>query len=151
MLVVPQIRLATPQDANCIAEMSRDQIEQGLEWSWQQPRVLRAIRDRSTNVAVVTEARSIAGFGIMQYDLETAHLALFAVRSLRQNRGLGSFLLSWLEKPAAIAGIVRLRLEARVDNRRAIAFYEKRGFVEWARVAGYYQGTVDAVRLEKRL
>jgi [ribosomal protein S18]-alanine N-acetyltransferase len=87
----------------------------------------------------------------MHYGDESAHLSLLAVRPNQQQRGLGALLIAWLEKPALVAGIERIRLEARADNPNAIAFYRKQGFRESGRIAGYYRGSVDAVRLEKRL
>ena len=150
MTIIPPIRLATAQDAALIAEMSRDYIEHGLGWSWTAARVLAGIRDRATNIAVIG-SETIAGFGIMQYGDDTAHLALLAVRPNQQQRGLGGLLMAWLEKPALVAGIERVRLEARADNPNAIGFYRKQGYREVGRVSGYYRGTVDAVRLEKWL
>lgn len=151
MLIVPATRLAHVVDAGAIAQMSRSYIEQGLGWSWREGRVLRAIRDPATNVAVMTESDAIVGFGIMQYWEETAHLALFAVRPSHRNRGLGSRLVTWLEQPARIAGIERVRVEARADNAKAIAFYSRLGFVPVRTVSGYYGGIVDAVQLQKQL
>ena len=46
------IGLATSVDAQTIALISRNEIEQGLRWSWTPPRVRRAIEDRETNVVV---------------------------------------------------------------------------------------------------
>lgn len=151
MLVLPVIRLATLEDAGEIAQMSRSFIEQGLDWSWQPPRVRDAIRDAATNVAVLAEGASLLGFGIMQYRDETAHLSLFAIRPGHRNRGLGGRLLAWLEQPARIAGIAQLRVEARADNAGAIAFYRRHGFAPVRTVTGYYGGMIDAVKLEKRL
>lgn len=151
MQVFPLIRIAGPHDADAIAQMSRRYIEQGLGWSWRAGRVLRSIRDRSTNVAVIAGDEGLLAFGIMQYRDDTAHLSLFAVHPAHRNRGLGGRLVSWLEKPAAVAGVERIHVEARVDNPQAIAFYQRLGFRELARVAGYYSGIIDAVRLEKRL
>ena len=151
MIATPLVRLARSPDAVTIAEMSRDYIEYGLGWSWTPTRVLAAIRDRSTNTAVLGVGDVIDGFGIMQYGDETAHLALLAVRPMQQHRGLGSHLLAWLEEPARVAGIVRVRLEARADNPAAIGFYRRLGYLEIDRVRGYYRGSLDAVRLEKAL
>jgi [ribosomal protein S18]-alanine N-acetyltransferase len=152
MIVIPNISLATPADARPIAELSRDCIEHGLGWSWTPSRVLNAIRDRATNVAVATEhQRTLLGFGIMQYGDDHAHLSLLAVHPVQRKRGLGALLLDWLEKSAVVAGIERVRLEARADNDEALAFYEDRGYKQTGLVSGYYQGSIDAVRFEKRL
>jgi [ribosomal protein S18]-alanine N-acetyltransferase len=151
MIVVPIVRLATAADAAGIAAMSRDAIEQGLGWSWTRGRVLRAMHDRGTNVAVVHERDALLGFGIMQYGDEKAHLSLLAVQAARRRTGLGTLLLAWLEKSAVTAGIERIQLEARVDNPDAVRFYRSQGYRETGSIAGYYNGTLDAVRLEKAL
>lgn len=151
MIVVPAIRLATLRDARGIAEMSRDEIEQGLPWSWTAERVRRAIRDRSTNVAVALEGNALVGFGIMHYGEEKAHLSLLAVHASRRESGVGAQLMDWLEKCAATAGCSRIELEARADNRVALAFYGLRGYRRFATASGYYQGRIDAFRLAKEL
>jgi len=150
-LAIPVIRLALPADATHIAVMSRDYVEAGLQWSWTAARVLRSIGDHASNVVVIADGGAILGFGIMQYGDHTAHLALLAVHPAHRNKGLGTRLMSWLEQPAVVAGIVSIRLEARADNPQAIAFYQRRGFEPRGRIAGYYQGRVDAVRLGKSL
>lgn len=151
MLIVPTVRLARSGDAQGIADFSRDFIEHELGWSWNRDRILGAIQDKATNVAIVHERGGIAGFGIMQYGETTAHLCLLGVQPMFQGRGLGAALLSWLECCAITAGIEFVNVEARADNPRAIAFYERRGFSVNARTPGYYCGIIDAVRLRKRL
>lgn len=151
MILIPGVRLASPDDARSIAEMSREYIEHGLGWSWTRGRVLKAIFERSTNVAVVHEGGCVLGFGIMQYGERKAHLALLAVEAIHRNRGLATLLLSWLEKCAVVAGIERIQLEARSDNGIALAFYAKQGYRQTGTVPGYYHGVLDAVRLEKKL
>lgn len=151
MIIVPTIRLATLRDARAIAEMSRDEIEAGLAWTWTPERVRRSIRDRATNVAVAQEGRVIVGFGIMHYGDEKAHLSLLAVSSALREHGVGGHLLDWLEKCARTAGLARVELEARADNLDALAFYGLRGYERYATVHGYYQGRIDAFRLVKTL
>lgn len=144
-------RLATRADAAEIAAMSRDQIEQGLPWSWTEARVLAAMRNVDTNVAVVGPAGALQAFGIMAYRDETAHLLLFSVRPGQRRRGVGSALLRWLEDVAVTAGIERIVVECRRDNAPARNFYAEYGYHELAITKGYYRGLEDAVRLEKWL
>jgi ribosomal protein S18 acetylase RimI-like enzyme len=151
MTRLPTIRLALTVDAPAIARMSRLYIEQGLGWSWNVPRIEAAIRCESINVAVIRERNDLAGFGIMQYGDQTAHLALLAVHPQSRKRGLGTGLLAWLEKCADTAGIGRIAVEARCDNPAAIAFYQKHGYAQLARMPGYYRGRLDAIRFEKSL
>lgn len=145
------IRLATPADAAEIAAMSRDQIEYGLPWSWTEARVLGAIRNRDTNVAVMGERTALRGFGIMSYRDEVAHLLLFSVRPEYRRQGVGNALLRWLEAVAVTAGITRIGVECRRDNAPARNFYAESGYHELAITRGYYRGLEDAVRLEKWL
>ena len=151
MILSPHINLAAPAHARDIAEMSREYIEYGLGWSWTQARVLKAIRDPSTNVAVVRERDAILGFGIMRYGERRAHLVLLGVHLDHRKRGLGALLMAWLEKCAVTAGLERIQVEARADNQPALAFYYDQGFRHQGIVPGYYRGIIDAVRLEKTL
>jgi ribosomal protein S18 acetylase RimI-like enzyme len=145
------IDLARTTDALAIAELSRDAIEYGLAWRWTARRVMHSIHDPETNVVVARHGFGVAGFAIMQYGQEQSHLALLAVRPARRRHGLGSALLDWLEVSAQVAGCTQVRLEVRITNPGAMAFYRRHGFEEAGLAAGYYEGVEDAVRMLKRL
>ncbi len=147
------IRLATPRDAAAIAALSRTAIEHDLPWRWLPERVRRSIDDADTNVVVARHAADgvLAGFGIMKYNDDTAHLLLFAVRAGARRRGIGSALLHWLERVALAAGITRLQLEARERNAAALAFYRRHGYRVTTTIVGMYLGVEDGVRLEKSI
>ena len=151
MIATPAIRLATPADAPGIAALSRDAIEHGLPWTWQAPRVARAIRAANTNVVVVGPAEAISAFGIMSYLDDDAHLLLFAVHPRHRRQGLGTAVLHWLEDVARAAGAKRIRVEARRDNEAARNFYSQHGYHERAIASQMYSGQLDGVRLEKWL
>ena len=146
-----EVGLARPDDARRIAEMSRDFIEYGLGWKWTPGRILRYLRDDSTNVAVARERDDLIGFAIMAYAEEEAHLLLFAVSAAQRRKGVGSALLSWLEATALTAGIGLIYLEARTRNTEAREFYRKHGYAEIARVRGMYRGREDGVRMARDL
>jgi len=150
MIDACEIRLAMQRDASRIAAMSRDYIEEGLGWGWTPARVARSIRDRATNVALAEHGTDLAGFGIMQYLDDDAHLLLFAVRPEYRRRGIGSQLLAWLESTATTAGIELIFLETRTGNLVARAFYAARGYRELATLPRYYRSE-DAVRIGKDL
>jgi ribosomal-protein-alanine N-acetyltransferase len=151
MITDASVQLATSADAEAIAGMSRDHIEQGLGWSWNVARVRRSICDPETNVAVVRENGRVLAFGIMKYREEVAHLLLFAVRRSHQRQGIGSLVLRWLETVARSSGVTRIDLECRRDNGAARNFYGEHGYHEHVISRGYYSGVEDAVRLEKWL
>jgi ribosomal protein S18 acetylase RimI-like enzyme len=143
------IRLATRKDAEAIALESMAEIEHNFDWTWHPLRVGRAISDPNTNVVVAIEGDAMVGFGIMEYEEEVAHLVLFGVREDMRRQGVGSALLAWLEKVATVAGVNRFRVEARLTNSGARAFYQKHGYVESEVVPGMYRDTEDGVRFEK--
>jgi ribosomal-protein-alanine N-acetyltransferase len=146
------IRLAGVHDATRIAAMSRDLIEQGLGWSWTPSRVRQSIADAQTNVAVAPGADAgLAGFAIMRYRDDDAHLLLLAVQPAQMRRGIGTALMAWLEKVAVTAGVDRISLEARVSNAAARAFYAQLGYVESQVRPGYYRGIEASVRMAKDL
>ena len=147
----PLIELATGADASVIAGLSRDAIERGLGWSWTAPRVLKALRDDATNVIVARRHGEVAGFAIMKYGDDTAHIVLLAVTAAHRRCGIGTTLLRWLETTARTAGITTIQLEARANNHEARAFYQQLGFNEIGVRVSYYRGVEDAVRFEKVL
>lgn len=151
MIFQHDIDLARTTDALAIAELSRDAIEYGLAWRWTARRVMRCIHDADTNVVVVRQGIGVAAFAIMQYGEEEAHVALLAVRAARRRTGMGAALMNWLEITARVAGIKAIRLEVRMTNPGAMAFYRRLGFEESGVATGYYEGVEDAVRMLKPL
>ncbi len=97
MITNYEITLARLSDAETIASLSKDAIERGLSWSWTPQRVLRSLRDAATNTIVAREPGIIAGFAIMKYRDEDAHLLLMAVHSSRRRQGVASALLDLAE------------------------------------------------------
>ena len=145
------IRPANRQDARRIAEMSRDLIERGLGWSWQQQRVMNCMTDQNTTVIVACEAGRVVGFVIAKFRLDEAHIVLLAVDQTCRRRGIASSLVRWIEKTALVAGIGIVYLEARLSNAGARAFYEALGYKEFRTQPGRYKGLESGVCLGKDL
>ena len=145
------LRLARPADAAIIADLSRDLIEYGLRWRWTHERVAASIRAPNVNVLVARVHGSIAGFAIMRYGDDDAHLDLFAVGPPYRRTGVGRQLLQWLEKCAVVAGIFNVALEVRESNKGAQRFYERMGYRTLAHLPGYYQGIEAALRMGRDL
>jgi ribosomal protein S18 acetylase RimI-like enzyme len=144
------IRLAEPRDAQPIAQMSRDFVESGLGWKYDAARVLRAMRDRETLAVVASESAktgssaggaraALAGFAIMEFGDERAHLVLLAVRPSHRRLGIGQRMLDWLLESARVAGMASIHLELRAGNDAARRFYRAMGFYETVLVPGYYR------------
>ena len=145
------LRLARPAEAGAIAGLSRDLIEYGLDWRWTPMRVAASIRAANVNVLVARVDDNMAGFAIMRYGDDDAHLDLLAVAPPYRRAGVGRQLLLWLEKCAVVAGIFSVTLEVRTGNEGARLFYERMGYRTQARLPGYYQGVEDAIRMGRDL
>ncbi len=148
---MPPIALARIADVVEIARISRDQIEDGLGWTWTPKRVAASVRRRDSLVVIARAGTRIVGFAIMRYRDDDAHLDLLAVEHDYRRRGLGRRLVEWLEGPALVAGITDVFLEVRESRRGARAFYECLGYRALDRIAGYYQGREAAIRMGREL
>jgi ribosomal-protein-alanine N-acetyltransferase len=145
------VRLARPGEATAIAELSRDLIENGLRWRWTPMRVAASIRDPDVNVVVADICKNIAGFAIMRYGDDDAHLDLLGVLPRYRRSGVGHQLLGWLEECAVTAGIFRVALEVREGNEGAQRFYNRMGYRPLVHIPGYYQGVEAALRMGRDL
>lgn len=146
-----KIAYATRQDAVHIAELSREYIESGLGWTWRPERILQAMRDPETAVIKAQVLSMFAGFAIMRFGWQEAHLDLIAVKPRFRRKGIGSALLTWLEKSVITAGILIIRLELRETNKKALAFYKQRGYKQVRRIKGYYHGAENGIELARDL
>ena len=145
------LKLARPADAAAIAALSRDLIEYGLRWRWRPRRVAASIRAPEVNVLVARIHDNLAGFAIMRYGDDDAHLDLLAVAPSYRRAGVGRQILEWLEKCAVVAGIFSITLEVRAENEGARAFYQRMGYRIQAELPGYYQGVEAALRMGRNL
>jgi len=145
------MRAAHPSEARAIASMSRLHIEYGLNWRWTPAKVKRHIKDRDTMVLIASKEGTIAGFAIMRFGDNQAHLFLLAVQPEYRRTGIGQSMMQWLEKSCRTAGIQAVRLEVRASNRVAMRFYRSLGYRFLGRVAGYYDRREAAAILAKSL
>jgi ribosomal protein S18 acetylase RimI-like enzyme len=149
------LRLAEPGDARAIAEMSRDFIESGLGWRYDPAHIQRALRRPDTAAVVATERQTyvarerpgLAGFALMDFGDERAHLVLLAVQPPLRRRGIGPRLVDWLVESAVTAGMASVHLELRADNEAARRFYRALGFSETVLMPRYYNGREAAMRM----
>ena len=80
-----------------------------------------------------------------------ARIYSIGVAARFRRRGLARSLVAAAEKDAVRRGRKAMRLEVRADDRGIIALYESSGYRRIGRAPGYYDGRVDALRLEKVL
>ena len=145
------LRLARPAEAPTLANLSRDLIEYGLRWRWTAVRIAGSICAPDVNVLVACVHGNIAGFAIMRYGDDDAHLDLLAVAPQYRRLSIGRQLLEWLEKCAVVAGILTVALEVRAENEGAQLFYKRMGYRTLVHLPGYYQGVEAALRMGRNL
>ena len=145
------LQFAEASDAATLAGMSRDLIEDGLGWRYRTQSVRQLIADVETVTLVARHADGVAGFGIMKFGDERAHLVLLAVCPPFRRRGVARRIIQWLVESAKTAGVASLHVELRAGNTDAHAFYRAIGFEETLRVPGYYSGRETAIRMIRML
>jgi len=141
------LKLARRTDAKRIAQMSRDLVESGLPWSWTLARVAEQIDHPESNVLTAWAEAHLAGFAIMQYLVEHAHLNLLAVEPAYRRLGIARQLVEWLEETCRVGGIFSVRLEVRAANSGAQAFYRSLGYRDGRVLPGYYSGREAALQM----
>jgi ribosomal protein S18 acetylase RimI-like enzyme len=137
--------------ALALAQMSRELIEIGLHHAWTATRIARHIEHADSVVLTARINVEYAGFAVMQFADDTAHLNLLAVQPQHRRRGIARRLMAWLEETAVTAGTFVIALELRATSGAAHAFYSALGYRESGRVPGYYQGVEDAIRMARDL
>ena len=138
---------ARSSDAALLATMSSEFIEAGLKPAWGAARIGWHTHHADSVVLTARAGPEVAGFAIMRYADDAAHLNLLAVAPKHRRRGVARALLTWLEETALTAGTFAITLELRSGNGEARAFYRALGYREVTEIPGYYQGMESAIRM----
>jgi len=81
---------------------------------------------------------ALAGYFLLMYAVDEAHLLDVAVAAPRQGSGLGRHLLDRIVARARGMRMESILLEVRPSNERALQVYRRYGFAEIGRRKGYY-------------
>jgi ribosomal-protein-alanine N-acetyltransferase len=81
---------------------------------------------------------ALAGYFLLMYAVDEAHLLDVALAAARQRAGLGRYLLDRASARARQQGMESMLLEVRPSNQRALSVYRAYGFTEIGRRKGYY-------------
>jgi ribosomal-protein-alanine N-acetyltransferase len=85
-----------------------------------------------------TDEGALAGYFLVMYAVDEAHLLDVAVCGARHGSGLGRFLLDRITARARATGMSSILLEVRPSNVRALQVYERYGYTQIGRRKGYY-------------
>lgn len=113
----------------------------------------RHLVSRSAHVIVATRGRRLVGAALVFFRRGARIARLYSLATAADARGcgIGRALLRTAEQAARRRGCHAMRLEVRVDNRAAIALYERAGYVPIGGRAGYYEDGSDAACYQKAL
>lgn len=81
---------------------------------------------------------ALAGYFLLMYALDEAHLLDVAVAAERHGSGVGRYLLDRIAARARDQRMDSILLEVRPSNTRALQVYERYGYSEIGRRKGYY-------------
>lgn len=81
---------------------------------------------------------ALAGYFLVMYAVDEAHLLDVAVAGGRQGSGLGRFLLDRIAARSRAMGMASILLEVRPSNERALQVYARYGYAQIGRRKGYY-------------
>ncbi len=84
------------------------------------------------------ETGALAGYYLLMYAVDEAHLLDVAVAAGRQRQGLGRHLLDRIGERAREQGMASILLEVRPSNERALDVYRRYGYREIGRRKAYY-------------
>ena len=83
-------------------------------------------------------AGALAGYFLLMYALDEAHLLDVAVAAPLHGRGLGRYLLDRIAARSRAQRMASILLEVRPSNTRALEVYRRYGYEEIGRRKGYY-------------
>lgn len=92
---------------------------------------------------VMRQEGRLAGFCVLMFAPDVAHLLVIAVARSVQRQGLGTKLLAWCESQARARGTDGVLLEVRPSNEKALKFYERLGYLQIGVRRGYYPAEKD--------
>lgn len=112
---------------------------------------LEALRAEAVRFVVARDQDGVAvGTGAIALDEGFAELKRMWVVPAARGKGLSSAILADLETRARDAGQSLMRLETGIDNREALALYERKGFVRRGPFGDYLEDPLS-VFMEKQL
>lgn len=146
----PDIRPATPDDADALADLEKRCFDSD-RISRRQFRYLLTRGNASVLLAEIDE--ELVGDVVLLYSRGTSVARMYSlgVDPAMRGRQLGRALIKAAEAEAWKHERAYLRLEVRKDNIPAIRLYESMGYHRFGELPEYYQDHMDAWRFEKTL
>ncbi len=150
------VRAAAPADIAALVEF--ENLVFAIEPHRITPRQWRELVRRAPGLTTVAEAveprpgvARFAGVLVLAARGRTLRILSLGTHPDWRRRGVAALLLRHAAAAARSAGLVRIRLEVRADNRAAIALYTRHGYAIAGALPSYYGVGEDGVRMERTL
>ncbi|MBB1291755.1 MAG: ribosomal-protein-alanine acetyltransferase [Pseudoalteromonas rhizosphaerae] len=144
------VRAATDSDLKALLEIEQQSFNQDRLSARSFKRWIAA----KHGILMVAESeQQLLGYGLVWCHKGTrlARLYSLAVAPNAQGKGVAQQLLKALERATAERGRLFMRLEVAVNNKAAIALYEKLGYRVFGQYSDYYDDHSDALRMQKNI
>ena len=143
------IRGMTAADIPPLLKIER--ISFPVPWSAGMFMIQLGLSDETENLVILSGDRVI-GYISSWYGYEEMHILSIAVAPDDRGGGAAEMLLDEAVKKSREKGCLKAVLEVRVNNGRAIRFYEKHGFKQVGRRKGYYSDSgEDALIFDREI
>jgi ribosomal-protein-alanine N-acetyltransferase len=150
---VIRLRDGAETDADRLFELDRICFAAGTAYSLREFRWL--LRSRKTLCIVAEDDDALAGFAMAQESFmrksHGGHIVTIDVAPEFRRHGVGRLLMEQIEGRMKAVGATWLRLEVAANNSAARSFYAGLGFERISQIPDYYEGTIDAIVMEKSL
>ncbi|MDR1513254.1 MAG: GNAT family acetyltransferase [Propionibacteriaceae bacterium] len=122
-----EIRPFEPEDEDVVVALWE---ATGLTRPWNDPKadIARKLARQPDLFLVGVEDGEVVATAMCGYDGHRGNINYLAVDPARQGRGLGRQLLTHMESLLLQTGCPKINLQVRLDNDRAVAFYQRCGY-----------------------
>ncbi|MCI0353830.1 MAG: GNAT family N-acetyltransferase [Acidobacteria bacterium] len=143
------LRPYRPADFDTLWRIDQECFPPGIAYS--RAELAHCVKQPGAFTLVGEKDGAIAGYVVAESHRNRGHIVTIDVLPQARRSGLGSKLLAAGEHHLRAAACTSVSLETAVDNHAALAFYKRHGYSVVGTIRRYYQGTLDALRMEKRL
>ena len=142
------IRKFLPPDINRILEIEKASFPRD---AYSKRRLENSAKKHTNDFIVAKLAKKTVGYLIAYNRPGLLDFDSLAVDKKYRNSGIGSALVNFALNKFKKKGLKKASLEVRIDNKKAISFFENLGFKITKVIKRYYQDRTDAYRMEKNL
>ena len=136
-------------DFDALYKLDQSCFPRGIAYSKTTLRYFLALS--SAKCLLALEEDDIAGFILSELDGPLAHIITLDVSEAHRRSGVGTLLLNAAENSLYAQGVRMVFLETAVNNRAAVNFWSRHGYIKEGILKRYYLNRVDGYEMRKVL